>query len=259
MLALLLRDHGRYQSEVSVGLLARLPGPVSHARVIDRAVHENKGSGGKNQGMVEHPTTKLFVIRHGETVWNRDERFQGHGDSPLTKKGRNQARAIGRRLQHTPFDALIASDLGRAQETATLISKYTGHPVQTDARLRERFFGVFEGLTAADIEQQYPDTYAQFFSEDPDYEIPSGESHRQHYERNIAFLEEFVREKQGTTAALVVHGGVLDSFLRYIVQLPLDRKRSFICLNASLSIVAHGIYYGTVRWVIETWGDVAHL
>jgi hypothetical protein len=99
--------------------------------------------------------TTLLAIRHGETRWNAEERYQGHGDSPLTETGRNQVKALGLRMKAFQFNSLIGSDLGRAQETATIIAHYTGHTVETDSRIRERNYGVLEGLTVPEIKSKY--------------------------------------------------------------------------------------------------------
>ena len=205
------------------------------------------------------PKTTLFIIRHGETVWNAEHRFQGHGDSPLTETGRNQVAALGRRLETINFDTLISSDLGRTQETASIITDFTGHAVELDSRLRERNYGVFEGLTVPEISEQHSGVYDQFNTDDPDYILPRGESHRQHYRRNVAIFEELLTGRVGTKVAVVAHGGVLDSIFRYIAGLPLEQPRCFITTNASLTIVCHGDFYGTTRWVIETWCDAGHL
>ncbi len=208
--------------------------------------------------MRETENTTLLVIRHGETVWNRQNRFQGHGDSPLSRVGRDQARAVGARLKQISIDTMICSDLGRAVETATIIADSTGHGIHTDPRLRERSFGVLEGLTAEEIRAGHPDVFERLYADDPDYAPPEGESLRQHYLRNISFLKEFIADCTDT-AALVVHGGVLDSFFRYIARMPLDRPRCFIIPNAGLNRIVYGTFYRTRRWVIETWGDVNHL
>ncbi len=205
------------------------------------------------------PKTTLLVVRHGETEWNVQQRFQGHGDSPLTDKGRTDVRALGRRLKGVDFDRLISSDLGRARETAELIAQQTGHEVVFDAHLRERNYGVMEGLTIPEIKSRYAESLQKLIDGDPDAVIPQGESHRQHYDRNIRFVEQYLRDHAGTTALLVVHGGVLDSLLRYVTALPLDHPRCFTAVNASLNVFSHGNYYRTHRWVVETWGDVAHL
>jgi probable phosphoglycerate mutase len=200
-----------------------------------------------------------MIIRHGETEWNRALRFQGHGDSPLTKTGRAQARALADRLAEVPIDRLFSSGLGRTLETAGFIAATTGLEPIEDPRLRERHYGPFEGLTIPEIEAKHPEAYARFRTDDPEYVLPGGESHRQHYERNISFLEAYLKNHPGTTAALVAHGGVLDSVFRYLARLPLDQPRCYLVPNTSLTIIKHGRFYGSLRWVMETWGDVSHL
>lgn len=201
----------------------------------------------------------MLIIRHGETEWNQAMRFQGHGDSPLTARGRAQAGAIGKRLKHVPIDILISSDLGRARETADIIAQDTGHAVQLDSRLRERNYGVLEGLNINEILARHPDVYRQLITEDPDFEIPGGETHRVHYQRNIDILQEWSRKTPGTTAALVAHGGVLDNYFRYVAHIDLHHPRCVLPANASLNIIQYGHFYGSARWVIKTWGDIAHL
>lgn len=205
------------------------------------------------------PMLTLLAIRHGETVFNAQNRFQGHSDSPLTKTGRDQVSSLARRLARIEFDTLISSDLGRTRETASIIAQHTGHSVQTDRRLRERNYGILEALNIEDIKARYSDILEKLKSDDPEYIIPDGESHRQHYRRNVAAIEELQSNNPTGKIALVVHGGVLDSLFRYVADLPLDQPRCFIATNASLTIISHGVFYDTHRWVIETWGDTAHL
>ncbi len=209
--------------------------------------------------MPTQPKLTLLAIRHGETVLNIEQRYQGHSDSPLTETGRNQVSALGRRMAKMEFDTLISSDLGRAQETASIIADYTDHSVKTDSRLRERNYGILEGLTVPEIKARHSEVLERLDANDPDYIIPEGESHRQHYQRNIAFIDELLTGRSGKKVAMVVHGGVLDSLFRYIARLPLDQPRCFITANASLTTIHHGIFYGTVRWVTETWCDTGHL
>ena len=209
--------------------------------------------------MSTQPKFTLLAIRHGETELNVAKRYQGHSDSPLTEAGRKQVSSLGRRMEKMKFDTLISSDLGRTQETATIIAEYTGHSIKTDSRLRERNYGVLEGLTISDIRAGHSEVLERLDANDPDYVIPEGESHRQHYQRNVAVFEELQSGISDGRVALVVHGGVLDSFFRYVARLPLDQPRCFITPNASLTIITHGIFYSTLRWVIETWGDTGHL
>lgn len=201
----------------------------------------------------------LYLIRHGETVWNQELRFQGHGDSPLTATGRVQAEALGRRMQAMQFEEMYASDLGRARETAGIIASFTGHEIQCDDRLRERHYGVMEGLTENDINTRCPEVLAKLRNLNPDYQIPEGESHRQHYQRNIDFLEDLAAHKTGKKIVAVAHGGVLDSCFRYVCGLSLDQPRCFMAANAGFCELEWGYFYGARRWVINVWGDVSHL
>src|SRR4051794_25442226 len=98
--------------------------------------------------------TEILLIRHGETHWNKEGRMQGQNDSALTPLGLQQARHLGTRLKDVSFTALYSSDLGRAHQTARCIADATGHEVRADAGLRERCFGIFEGLTNAEIKVQ---------------------------------------------------------------------------------------------------------
>jgi len=106
------------------------------------------------------PTTFL-IARHGETDWNRERRWQGHADPPLNEVGRAQARALASRLAADPPDAIYASDLVRARETAELVGRHLGLEVALDARLREVDVGEWSGLTTREIERLYPDGLAE--------------------------------------------------------------------------------------------------
>lgn len=205
------------------------------------------------------PKTTLIAVRHGETEWNAQQRFQGQGDSRLTQKGRRDVDCLGKRLRQFEIDRLISSDLGRAVETARLIAGHTGHKILKDPRLRERHYGVLEGLNIPEIEIRHTEVLQALKTGDPDYVVPGGESRRQLFERNESFISQLVREHAGTTTLVVVHGGVLESILRLVCGMPLDHPRCFTPVNAALNIFSHGPYFWTTRWVVETWGDAAHL
>jgi probable phosphoglycerate mutase len=162
-------------------------------------------------------------------------------------------------MKKLEFDTLFSSDLGRARETAAIIAGYTGHSVKADSRLRERNYGVLETLTMPEITAGYSEVFEHLKANDPDYIIPEGESHRQQYDRNMAIIAELQSGQFGARIALVTHGGVLDSLFRHVANQPLNQPRCFITTNASLTIITYGSFYGTKRWVIETWGDTAHL
>src|SRR5215211_8136133 len=100
--------------------------------------------------------TAILLARHGETDWNREGRFQGWADPPLNDAGRAQAQALAERLREMPFDAVYASDLRRAFETAEIVAASHGVPVTPDPGLREVDIGSWSGLTRAEIEERFP-------------------------------------------------------------------------------------------------------
>ena len=199
--------------------------------------------------------TKLIVVRHGETLWNREKRMQGTTDTPLSDVGRAQAQALGRRLSGQDFTALYASDLARARETASIIAEHTGRKLLTDAQLRERSFGIFEGLTAAEIQERFPGEHARFVSRDPDYEVPGGESARDFAGRCLGCLSEIAGRHRGEEIVVVTHGLVLDSLYRAAKGLGPGEPRPVPLINASLNFFGHG----AGRWRLVLWGDVNHL
>lgn len=199
--------------------------------------------------------TRIILLRHGETVWNLEGRYQGHLDSPLTSAGEAQASALARRLATAKFSALYSSDLGRARQTAARIAELSGQEVRVEPRLRERCLGIFQNLLREELKVKFPDEYQQFKSGGPEHVIPQGESTRQAADRTNACLEELAARHAGETLVVVTHGGTVSALLRHVLGLPLDAPRRFDRTNASWNVfrVAGG------KWFLETWGDVSHL
>ena len=201
------------------------------------------------------PRTQLIIVRHGQTEWNIKKIRQGHLDSPLTTKGRVQARALGQRLAREQFSAIYSSDLGRAVETAEEVAKVTGHKIITDVRLRERHLGIFQGLNGEEIEAKYPAERRLFRVSGPDYVIPGGESMTQQVTRNVAYLSELAEKHRGESIVVVTHGGVVSGFFRHTLAIPLEAPRRFEFVNAGINVFAHD----DGSWMLLTWGDVSHL
>jgi 2,3-bisphosphoglycerate-dependent phosphoglycerate mutase len=200
-------------------------------------------------------STRLVVVRHGETEWNLASRIQGHADSPLTPAGEAQAAAIARRLAAERFDRLVSSDLGRAMRTAQAIAASTGHGIVADARLRERNYGMAEGLTYGEIGVHYPEIFSRVRDTDPDYVVPGGESRRQMFERVRDAFESLARECEGERVAVVCHGGVLAMLFRHVHGIPVGAAHAIPIPNASYNaLVREG-----AAWRVEAWADTAHL
>lgn len=200
-------------------------------------------------------STRFIVVRHGETQWNVESRIQGHLDSPLTAEGVAQAAAIAERLAAEPFDALVASDLGRALQTAEPIARRRGLAVIREPRLRERHFGVGEGLTYGEIDARFPDVFSRVRETDPDFVIPGGESRRQFHERVHGAFAALAREYDGRRVAVVAHGGVLAALYRLIHGIPVGKPHPIPIANASYNAVS----FAADAWSVEAWDDVSHL
>ena len=145
-------------------------------------------------------STRFIVVRHGETAWNTETRIQGQKDSDLTPAGLAQAEAIGKRLARERFDALFASDLGRAMRTAERIAAHCALAVIPEPRLRERSFGAGEGLTYAEVDARWPGVFSRAANTDPDAAIPGGETRRRFHERIRAAFESLARTHDGAIA-----------------------------------------------------------
>jgi probable phosphoglycerate mutase len=199
--------------------------------------------------------THVIIVRHGETQWNIANLRQGHLDSPLTEEGIAQAKALARRLMRESFSALYSSDLGRAMQTAQIIAEATGHEIVTDARLRERHLGIFQGLSSDEIKKRHPEEYKLHRTLGPDYVIPAGESVRQQVARNLAYLNEIAARHPGETIVVITHGGVLSGLFRHTFSIPFEAPRRFEFTNAGLNV----FIFEDGNWFLQTWGDLSHL
>jgi probable phosphoglycerate mutase len=121
-------------------------------------------------------TTRLCIVRHGETAWNAEHRVQGQLDIPLNDLGLRQAQAVGRVLGAERFDVIYSSDLSRALQTARPTASALGMKILEDRNLRERHYGMFERQTYAEVKGRHSAEYARFAARDPDFDFGGGES-----------------------------------------------------------------------------------
>ncbi len=198
--------------------------------------------------------TRLTVIRHGETEWNTQNRFQGHLDSKLTALGIKQAEAIADELKGETFDIIYSSDLERAKHTADVIAGRLNMTVHTEQDLREINLGVMQGLIKDEFILKYPEVITNFHA-DPVYVIPDGESKQLFFNRITGVLERITDRHKNHSILLVAHGGVLDIMIRYTFDIPLSAKRNFSLYNASINrfTVNNG------EWKLESWGETSHI
>ncbi|MBO4209637.1 histidine phosphatase family protein [Micromonospora echinofusca] len=150
--------------------------------------------------------TRLVVWRHGNTDWNAANRVQGQTDVPLNARGHDQAAGAAPLLAALRPDVIIASDLRRAADTAAALAALTGLPVSSDPRLRERYYGDWQGLLIDEVAQQYPDGYARWRAGDPDPGCGI-ESLDDLGKRVGAALADAAGAYPGGTVVLATHGG----------------------------------------------------
>lgn len=204
-------------------------------------------------------TTRLCLIRHGETEWNAERRIQGQIDIALNDLGRQQARAAGLALRSAGLTALYASDLRRAWETAELVGAALGLQPQPESALRERDYGIFAGLTYAEAEARHPEGYAAFAGRNASYAFENGESLQTMYARVTGTLQRLVAAHAGENIGIVLHGGVLDVINRFVRGNLLEMPRDFLIPNAGLNWLSVCGGRGGDMWQIDAWGDTAHL
>ncbi len=199
--------------------------------------------------------TELLFIRHGETDWNRQQRFQGQIDVPLNAAGHTQAARLAARLAGEPPDAFFTSDLLRARETAAPLAAAWGLPPLAVPGLREQAFGIFEGLEVAAIATGHAELWQRWLKHKADFALPGGESLRQFHSRVLQAVHDLAGAATGRRLAIVTHGGVLDMLWRSAHGLELDGLRECAIPNTGIN---------RLRWAdgglsIEVWGDDAHL
>ncbi len=199
--------------------------------------------------------TELLFIRHGETDWNLQQRFQGQIDTPLNATGRAQAQRLAVRLADERHDALFSSDLLRARETAAPLGATWQLPAVALAGLREQNFGLLEGLDVPTIQARHAELWQRWLEQDADFAAPGGESQRHFHARVLAAVRELAALGAGRRLAVVTHGGVLDMLWRTAHGLPLAGLRTCAIPNTGLN---------RLRWVagalqVVSWADDAHL
>lgn len=205
--------------------------------------------------------TELILIRHGETDWNRELRFQGHVDVPLNATGHEQARRLAERLaaDRPTVHHLVCSDLVRTRQTAQpsleVLFPQATIDTLTDSNLREQSFGVVDGMRVDDIKEQHADAWEKWLRFEADYGMPGGETTRQFHARVMDAVRRIALQHAGQTVMVVTHGGVLDMIWRTARGTGLDGPRQSDIPNAGFNRVR--VDAATVE--VLDWADVRHL
>ena len=202
--------------------------------------------------------TTIILVRHGKTEWNAQERIQGSCDSPLTDHGLRSARVLGERLAASAerIDAVYSSPIGRAWHTAQIIAKCVALPEPTpDEELRERSFGVLEGLTNRQAKERFPEAERRNSSREDSYAPPGGESREACRARGCAALKRLAAKHPGQRLLIVSHSAFIACVMRDVLRQrhePNMRIRSLGIPNTAINVL---VWKGD-GWQLKLWGDV---
>lgn len=203
---------------------------------------------------------QVYLVRHGETLWNAERRIQGQSDSPLTEKGETQARQVAERAKALGITHIITSDLGRTRRTAEIIADICGCDVTLEPRLRELNMGVLERRPLDSLTEEEEGWRRQLVNGTADGRIPEGESMQELSERMHAALATCLELPQGSRPLLVSHGMALGCLVSTILGLPAYAERRLRLRNCSISRIDYQQSpWLASGWVVETAGDVSHL
>ena len=169
--------------------------------------------------------TRLYLIRHGETEWNRNGRYQGWSDIELSDEGLEQAELLAKRFSFLPLDALYVSPVKRAMQTAEPLAKEKGLTYQVDEHFKEINFGEWEGHTIGELTEKYGKPYTDFFANPFLHSMPGEGSFQTVSKRAMAGYEEIMKKHKGERVAIVSHGGLLRVFLVELLGLDINMYR----------------------------------
>lgn len=199
--------------------------------------------------------SRLVLVRHGESTWNRERRIQGQLDPPLSEQGREQARRVAGRLARRRVEALYTSDLLRASQTAAPIGVALGVEPRPMKELREIFLGDWEGLRTDELAHRFPQAW-DAWTREPSWDVvPRGEGASAFESRVASALDRIFEQHSLGDAIVVTHGGVIQIALHRVVGRPSHGLFPFRISNGSVSIVERR----NGRMVIAAVNDTSHL
>ena len=202
--------------------------------------------------------TTLYLVRHGETDWNKENRAQGRSDQPLNATGAAQARALADSLADVAFSGAFASDMSRAVETARPVLAGRDLRLTTVPGFREQDFGDWEGLDRQEVAARYPEEYRALMAGAGEFAPPGGETDTEFLGRVSAAVSKLgdLWSSGGENLLVVAHGGVVRALIVNLLGLGAGALWRFRLANGSLSIVA---VFGDGRATLDLMNDTSHL
>jgi len=198
---------------------------------------------------------RIIFVRHGQTVYNNESRYQGHTDAALSDLGRKQADRVAERLKNTRLAAVYSSDLSRAKDTADAIASLHGLRVEVDTDLRECSFGEWEGLTVTEIRERFPKEYANYRQDSVRYRAPGGERLEDLQARVVRAVNRIAERHPDDTVVIATHGGPIRAFFCHALGTELATFRKLHLDNAGITVLStkNGL------WSLELLNDTCHL
>lgn len=190
--------------------------------------------------------TELCLVRHGETLWNREARLQGSKDIPLSDIGIQQVKMAAERLSKEAWDLIYSSDLSRAKNTAEHLNEQLKIPHYLEPGLRERNYGMLEGMTRDEIDARYPG----LLSHTSESTVEGLESYEALSQRVKETVEAIARSHHGKRILIVTHGGTINAFLHAI-----SGSRAERIGNTAITRVL----YDNSNWIVNCVNDYSHL
>lgn len=201
--------------------------------------------------------TRVLLMRHGQTVWNVQKRFQGSGDSPLTPEGRKQAILVSEALKHVDIVAIYSSPRKRAVETALPLAEILTLPIKKHPGLGEIALGVWEGKTYEEIKHHYPEEFNQFFHDPETFQgVEGGETLVNAKIRAIEAIEHVASKHAGKTIMVVSHAMTIRLLLTHYLHL--DMKHLWKLADITQTSISEIVFDRDARMVVRT-GDAKHL
>ncbi|MFQ5693456.1 MAG: histidine phosphatase family protein [Nitrospinota bacterium] len=197
----------------------------------------------------------IYLVRHGETPWNAEQRILGATDIELSESGVRQSKALAEHLSDRPLRAVYSSDLKRAVQTADALARPHGLAVQTRPGLREMNQGVLEGLTFEDLRERHPEFLEAWKKEPSRITIPGGECLADLQKRAWETLRELADAHPRQTIAVVSHNLAIVAFLCRLLDLPLGRFRQLRQGYTGINLIE----YGRLGWAVHSMNVMAHL
>jgi len=198
---------------------------------------------------------KLYLVRHGESEWNKLQRIQGHKNIPLSEMGRYQASKLAKRLKNEEIDLIYSSDLKRAFETAKIVGDELGIEVTPLEAFREIRMGVWEGLSIEEVIKNYPEEHLKWMNEPHNFHLEGAETLLDLQKRSIKAVNKIFEANPNKNIMIVSHSATIKVIILGILNMDLSYYSKMSLNNVSLSIIEFRDYNN----VLKLLNDTCHL